>query len=469
MSLSRMLAESDGSISKKKPEQPHNRRKTDREEPQEEQTKPEISPIESFSDKIRLKLVEKVGDAMSDSSLDESEAAQSDLRIKVTAELNNLISSDNIPLDDDERKRIIGEVTNDVLGYGPLEALLDDPSVSEIMVNGPDSIYVERNGKLTLTDIRMRSESQLRQIIDKIVSSIGRRVDESSPLVDARLADGSRVNAVIPPLAVDGSTLTIRKFSKDGLTAFDLLEKGAFTAEALKFLQAATKGRLNTIVSGGTGTGKTTFLNCLSSFIQDGDRIVTIEDAVELQLKQHHVIRLECRTANIEGKGAIGTRELVKNSLRMRPDRIIVGECRGAEALDMLQAMNTGHEGSLTTLHANTPRDALSRIETMVLMTGFDLPTRAIKEQMASAVDLICQLTRLRNGRRVVSHITEVTGMEGEKLALNDIFTLNYDMLDANGDPTLQPSGIVPSVAEKISHHGGHVDGQWFVPTVEGL
>lgn len=459
MSLSKLIAQSNGSAPADAGDK--KRRKTDVPSEAAKATS-QSAAFESFSDKIRLALVEKVSQSMADTALDDSEAGQSELRRRVATELHDLISSESIPLDEQERQKIINEVANDVLGYGPLELLLDDSTVSEIMVNGPDIVYVERSGQLVLTQIKLRSEDQLRHIIDKIVSSIGRRIDETSPLVDARLADGSRVNAVIPPLAVDGSTLTIRKFAKEGLNAADLLEKGAYTVEALNFLKAAIEGRLNILVSGGTGTGKTTFLNCLSSFIQDGDRIVTIEDAVELQLKQHHVIRLETRPPNIEGKGEITIRDLVKNSLRMRPDRIIVGECRGGEALDMLQAMNTGHEGSLTTIHANTPRDALARLETLVLLTGFDLPAKAIKEQVASAVDVVCQLTRLRSGKRVVSHITEITGMEGDKLATNEIFGLDHSAEKQGGEPILRPSGVLPKVAEKIEKHGGRIDGSWF-------
>ena len=457
MSLSKLIAETNGSPGDDESSAEQKRRKSD---------KPaEVTPVESFSDKIRLKLVEKVGQSMSEAAMVEGEGSQEELRSKVSGELNALISSDNIPLDQQERQRIITEVTNDVLGYGPLETLLDDESVSEIMVNGPNAIYVERKGKLVLTDIHLRSEKQLRQIIDKIVSSIGRRVDESSPLVDARLADGSRVNAVIPPLAVDGSSLTIRKFAKEKLTASNLVELGAVTAPAMAFLKAAIEGRLNILVSGGTGSGKTTFLNILSSFIGDGDRIVTIEDAVELQLRQHHIVRLETRPPNIEGKGEIGTRELVKNSLRMRPDRIIIGECRGGEALDMLQAMNTGHEGSLTTLHANTPRDAIARLEVMIMYTGFDLPAKAIREQIGSAVDMICQLERLRDGRRVVSSITEITGMEGEMISMNEIFGLDREV---EGKESLVASGVVPHVADKMSKYGSRIDPSWFNETPRG-
>ncbi|MEL7156575.1 MAG: CpaF family protein, partial [Actinomycetota bacterium] len=330
------------------------------------------------------------------------------LKAHVAEELDRMIVERSQLLDEAERASLAKRLIDDVLGYGPIERLLADDEVSEIMVNGTSGIYVERRGVLELTSTHFETDEQLRQVIVRIAASVGRRIDESSPMVDARLADGSRVNAVIPPLAVDGPVLTIRKFSADTLTAEDLVAYGSLTPDAVKLLAAAVEGKLNIIVSGGTGTGKTTFLNMLSSFIPAEDRIVTIEDAVELQLRQHHVIRLETRTANVEGRGAIGIRDLVRNSLRMRPDRIIVGECRGEEAIDMLQAMNTGHDGSLGTLHANSPTDALTRLETMVLMSGLDLPLIVVREQIGSALDLIVQLDRLPTGARVVSSITEV-------------------------------------------------------------
>jgi pilus assembly protein CpaF len=385
------------------------------------------------------------------------------LRILVADELDRLIIDASTLLNQAERQRLATLIIDDVLGYGPIEPLLADPSISEVMVNGTETIYVERRGVIERTNLRFRSAEHLKQIIVRIAASMGRRIDESSPMVDARLADGSRVNAVIPPLAVDGPVLTIRKFSADTMTAGDLVTKGSLSKPALVLLAAAVRGRLNILVSGGTGTGKTTFLNVLSSFIPATDRIVTIEDAVELRLRQHHVIRLECRAANIEGKGAVATRDLVRNSLRMRPDRIIVGECRGPEALDMLQAMSTGHDGSLGTLHANTPADALSRLETMVMMAGLDIPARAIRDQLASAIDVIVQLERLRNGARVVGSVSEVVGIDDDRVVLNPLFTRTYDAdrTGHDGGPDgsrLEPTGTPPHFAEKLAKHGVTLD-----------
>jgi len=345
-----------------------------------------------------------------------------DLTERVLRTVTEQLTLDRTPLTREERRQVVREITDDILGYGPLEPLLRDDSVTEVMVNGFDRIFVERSGRIERTSTAFVDNAHLLRIIDKIVSQVGRRVDEASPMVDARLPDGSRVNAIIPPLSLKGPALTIRKFSRDPYTMDDLINFGTLSAKSAHFLSACVRGKLNVLISGGTGTGKTTTLNALSAFVPGNERIVTIEDAAELQLQQEHVITLESRPANIEGQGEVRIRELVRNALRMRPDRIIVGEVRGAETLDMLQAMNTGHEGSLTTIHANSPRDALSRLETLVLTAGVDLPLRAIREQVASAFDLLIQITRLVDGSRRISHITEVLRMESEVITLQDIF-----------------------------------------------
>lgn len=355
-----------------------------------------------------------------------------------------------------DRHKIITEIIDEVIGFGPISPLLQDPTVSEVMVNGPNQVYVERKGKLVLTDVVFRDNDHILHIIEKIVAPLGRRIDESMPMVDARLPDGSRVNAIIPPLALKGPTITIRKFSKDPLKIEDLIRFGTLTTEMAKFLDACVKARLNIVVSGGTGSGKTTTLNVLSAFIPEDERIVTIEDAAEIQLRQEHVVTLETRPPNIEGKGAISMRDLVRNSLRMRPDRIVVGEVRSGEALDMLQAMNTGHDGSLTTGHANSPRDMLARLETMVLMAGMDLPVRAIREQISSAVDLIVQQNRLKDGSRKITHITEVQGMEGEVVVLQDIFVFEQQGVDDRGKIVgrFRPTGIRPKFMHKLEASG---------------
>jgi pilus assembly protein CpaF len=360
----------------------------------------------------------------------------------------------------EERAELQQEIIDELLGLGPLEDLMRDPAVSEIMVNGPNTIYVERGGKLTLSDRRFNDDRHLRTIIERIIAPLGRRIDESSPMVDARLQDGSRVNAIIEPLAIDGATLTIRRFGTKRLTMDDLVRFGSIIPEASSLLKAMVESRLNIVVSGGTGSGKTTFLNILSNYIPDGERIVTIEDAAELTLSQEHVVRLESRPANIEGRGAVSIRDLVKNSLRMRPDRIVIGECRSGEALDMLQAMNTGHDGSLTTLHANTPRDALARLETLVLMAGFDLPVRAIREQVASAVDGIVQIERMRDGTRKVTSITEVVGMEGDIVTMQELIRYQAKGVDKDGKVVgeFQYTGVQPHYASRFEEAGVHFD-----------
>ncbi len=409
-------------------------------------------PFASLKARAQEALFAKLGMRLYDASLSEDE-----IQRFVAEELGGAMGLENVPLTDAERRDLALQIRDDLLGHGPIQMYLDDPSVTEVMVNGTDQIYIERDGKLLLTDTRFMSEQHLRRVIDRIVTQVGRRIDESSPMVDARLHDGSRVNAVIPPLAVDGPSLTIRKFSKDPFQVHDLIEFGSLTPLVAELLKGAVEGKLNILVSGGTGTGKTTLLNVLSGFIPDEDRIVTIEDAVELQLHQEHVVRLESRPANVEGKGAVAIRDLVRNSLRMRPDRIVVGECRGGEALDMLQAMNTGHDGSLSTIHANSSRDCLSRLETLVLMAGVDLPSRAIREQIASAVDLIVQISRMRDGGRRVTALSEVVGMEGEQITIQDIFTFDYSAgFDEEGryQGTIQPTGIRPLFSDRLSDRG---------------
>jgi pilus assembly protein CpaF len=387
--------------------------------------------------------------------------ATGDLNERVTRAVTEQLVLDRTPLTREERRQIIREITDDILGYGPLEPLLRDDSVTEVMVNAYDRIYIERLGKIERTPVAFADNSHLLRIIDKIVSQVGRRVDEASPMVDARLPDGSRVNAIIPPLALKGPTLTIRKFSRDPYTMNDLISFGSISPKAAQFLASCVKGKLNILISGGTGTGKTTTLNAMSAFIPNDERIVTIEDAAELQLQQDHVITLESRPPNIEGSGEVRIRELVRNALRMRPDRIIVGEVRGPETLDMLQAMNTGHEGSLTTIHANSPRDALSRLETLVLTAGVELPLRAIREQVSSAFDLLVQITRLVDGSRRISHITEVLRMESDVITLQDIFIAKPPTEESEAShgairllSPLSCSGLKPNFLDKMAANG---------------
>ncbi len=354
------------------------------------------------------------------------------------------------------KERLINELMDEIVGFGPITALLKDPEISEVMVNGPDQVYIEKSGKLILTDAKFKNNDHVYHVIKKIVEPIGRRIDESSPMVDARLMDGSRVNAIIPPLAIDGPSLTIRKFSEDPFKIKDLISFGTLNAKMAEFIEYCIKGKMNIVVSGGTGSGKTTTLNVLSSYIPDEDRIITIEDAAELKLIQTHVVRLETRPANIEGKGEVTIRDLVKNSLRMRPDRIVIGEVRGGEALDMLQAMNTGHDGSLTTGHANSPRDMLSRLETMVLMSGMNLPIKAIRNQISSAIDIIIQQSRMQDGSRKITNITEVHGMENDVIVLQDVFRFQRQNMSSTGkiNGNFVYSGIIPKTVNKLKEKG---------------
>jgi pilus assembly protein CpaF len=406
--------------------------------------------FENLKRKIHGKLVDK---------LDLSRVGELEgdvLRREIRLVVEHLCDTEETLLNRTERERLIEEVLDETFGLGPLELLLKDNTISDILINGPKNIYVERGGRMEKTNVTFRDNTHLLQIIDRIVSKVGRRVDEICPMVDARLPDGSRVNAIIPPLALDGAAVSIRRFGSNPLKLEDLLNYKAFTPEMVMLLEGAIKARLNIIISGGTGSGKTTLLNTLSSFIGNEDRIVTIEDAAELQLQQDHVVRLETRPANIEGKGQISATDLVRNALRMRPERIIIGECRGAETLDMLQAMNTGHEGSLTTLHANTPRDALARIETMITMTGFDLPIKAMRQQVASGVDLIIQANRLQGGPRRVTHITEIVGMEQDTIVMQDIYKYQQTGIDETGRARghFIATGIRPTFMDRLESAG---------------
>jgi pilus assembly protein CpaF len=388
---------------------------------------------------------------------------QVEVRRQIEEIFSRVIDEEGLALTRAERVRMLEQITDEIIGLGPLEPLLRDDSVSEIMVNGPRQVYIERSGKLEMTNVVFQNDDHVMRIIDRIIAPIGRRVDESSPMVDARLTDGSRVNAIIPPLSLVGPVITIRKFAASPFTTDDLIRFGTSTPDMFEFLRACVEARLNIFVSGGTGSGKTTTLNVLSSFIPNDERIVTIEDAAELQLRQEHVVTLESRPANIEGKGAIPIRELVRNSLRMRPDRIVVGECRSGEALDMLQAMNTGHDGSLSTGHANTPRDMLSRLETMVLMAGVDLPVRAIREQISSAVDLIVHQSRLKDGTRKIVNITEVQGMEGDTIVMQDVFVFEQTgVIDGKIQGRLKPTGIRPRFVEQFEAQGIHLPNNIF-------
>jgi len=412
---------------------------------------------------LRLRIHRKLIDTLDLTKVSNLETER--VKVEIRRLLEDMVMAEAIPLSRSDRDRLAMEVHHEVFGLGPLETLMKDPEVSDILVNSHDRIYVERFGKLEKTDIRFRDDAHLMQIIERIVTRVGRRVDESSPMVDARLADGSRVNAIIPPLALDGPILSIRRFGTDRLTINDLIQFNSLPAQMAEVAAACVKSRLNIIVSGGTGAGKTTLLNCLSNYIPETERIVTIEDSAELKLQQDHIVRLETRPPNIEGQGAVTQRELVRNALRMRPDRIVVGEVRGGEALDMMQAMNTGHDGSISTVHANTARDALSRLETMMLMAGINLPERALREQISSAVDVIVQLTRLSDGSRKLVEFTEVTGMEGNTITTQTLFKFEQRGVENGkvvGDFTA--TGVVPSFMDRLERYGFRIPNTHFLP-----
>jgi len=416
---------------------------------------PERRPTDPYGElkgRIHHACIAKLGPQLYAAGNADEASSNEDLAEKVLRVVTEQLALDRTPLTREERRQVTREITDDILGYGPLEPLLRDDSVTEVMVNNHDRVYVERSGKLEITDATFVDNAHLLRIIDKIVSQVGRRVDEASPMVDARLPDGSRVNAIIPPLSLRGPTLTIRKFSRDPYTMDDLISFGSISPKAAQFLAACVKGKLNILISGGTGTGKTTTLNATSAFIPGDERIVTIEDAAELQLQQEHVITLESRPPNIEGQGEIRIRELVRNALRMRPDRIIVGEVRGAETLDMLQAMNTGHEGSLTTIHANSPRDALARIETMIQFAGTSLPSKALREQISSALDVIVQVSRLSDGTRRITSVTEITTMEGDVISAQEIFRFRRQGISNEGVVVgrFEATGVRPGFTDRL-------------------
>jgi pilus assembly protein CpaF len=423
------------------------------------QQKDRIADVRS---RVQERLVEVLGPSLYDATLSDTE-----LEGLVHQRLRELLDEEDVALSAQEKLLVVRQIGDSVLGLGPLEPFVRDPDVTEIMVNGWDTIYVERAGKLYWSGTKFHDEGQLRRTIDKIVGKVGRRIDEASPYVDARLPDGSRVNAIIPPLALDGPALTIRKFAADPYQAEDLVQFGTMTTPVVEFLEACVRGRINIMVSGGTGAGKTTTLNVLSSFIPDDERILTIEDAAELKLQQPHVVRLEQRPSNIEGRGEVTIRDLVKNSLRMRPDRIVVGEVRGGEALDMLQAMNTGHDGSISTIHSNSPRDSLSRLETVSMMAGMELGQRAIREQISSALQLIVHQARLKDGSRRLTHVTEVVGMEGEVITLQDLFLFDFNAgVDEDGKfrGHLKATGLAPAFLDKLAERGVFVDPNVFSP-----
>lgn len=409
-----------------------------------------MTSVREAADAIRPLMMERI-DAAAAASLPRDE-----LMSQISGLVGELLLENKIRLNQIEQRSLVTNLVNDMMGLGPLEPLLGDVDITEVMVNGPSQIYVERAGKLELTDVTFRDHSHLMNICTRIVSWIGRRVDESSPMCDARLKDGSRVNIIIPPLAIDGASISIRKFAEKKITLEKMVEFGSMSPQMMKLLQIASRCKLNILISGGTGSGKTTLLNALSRMIEGGERVVTIEDAAELQLQQPHVVRLETRPANLEGQGEVTIRDLVKNSLRMRPDRIILGECRGAEAIDMLQAMNTGHEGSMSTVHANNPREALTRLENMISMAGFNLPAKAMRMQVASAIDLICQVSRMRDGGRRITHVAEVVGVEGDIITMQDLYLYKYKGEDAGGKlvGSYDSTGLRPKFMEKASYFG---------------
>lgn len=414
-------------------------------------TEREVDPYFELKTKIQNRVIEEL-----DIDFNEISDQNEEVKQKIESIVSKHIEEESLNMTNSQKKKIKEELLDEIIGFGPITGLLGDSNVTEIMVNGPEHVYIEKSGKLVLTDAKFKNDNHVLHVIKKIVAPIGRRIDESSPMVDARLPNGSRVNAIIPPLAIDGPSITIRKFAEDPFKAEDLVGFGTMTSKMAELIKYCVEGRLNIVVSGGTGSGKTTTLNVLSSFIPEDERIVTIEDAAELQLSQEHVVRLETRPANVEGKGEVTIRDLVKNSLRMRPDRIIVGEVRSGEALDMLQAMNTGHDGSLTTGHANSPRDMLSRIETMVLMSGMNLPIKAIRDQVASAIDIIIQQSRLMDGSRKITYITEVQGMEGDVIILQDIYKFEQKGLDNKGKVKGEfvSTGIMPKFVQKLKEKG---------------
>jgi pilus assembly protein CpaF len=422
--------------------------------------------IAEIRTRVQERLVEVLGPRLYDASMSDTE-----LEGLVHQRLRELLDEEEPGLSAQEKLLIVRQIGDSVLGLGPLEPFVRDPEVTEIMVNGWDSIYVERAGKLYWTGAKFHDDGQLRRTIDKIVAKVGRRIDESSPYCDARLPDGSRVNAIIPPLSIDGAALTIRKFSADPYQAEDLISFGTLTRPVVELLEACVRGRLNMLVSGGTGAGKTTTLNVLSSFLPDDERILTIEDAAELRLQQPHVVRLEYRPPNIEGKGEVSIRDLVRNALRMRPDRIVVGEVRGGEALDMMQAMNTGHDGSISTIHCNSPRDALARLETMAMMSGFDIGIRAIREQISSALQVIVHQARMKDGSRRITHVTEIVGMEGDVITLQDLFLFDYSAgIDEDGKflGGLKSTGLRPRFLDKLQERGISVPPEVFAPVPGG-